>query len=224
MLRIPRPAVVLSVLAVCVASGAPAQDDPDRAVAGGAIPPGWHARTDRNAPLTNVKFEIMSPGQHVTLGPAAIFWRDVDTTSGEFSVEAKLWLFNVPRHPEGYGLFIGGSDLAGAGQRYTYFLIRQDGSFLVKRRIGDSTAVVTTAWTPSPKVAKPDSGASGDLAKSIENTLTIRVAGGKATFLINGTEVYSVPASDVDTKGVVGYRVNHNLSVHLGPIAVTREQ
>jgi len=29
-----------------------------------------------------------------------------------------------PRHPEGYGLFVGGSHLANAQNRYTYFLVR----------------------------------------------------------------------------------------------------
>ncbi len=223
MTRFVRPAFAATALFLCMPAGASAQDDPDRAVAGGGtMPAGWHTRTDRNAPLSNVKFEIMNPGQHVTLGPAAIFWHDADTASGNFSVEAKLWLFSVPRHQEGYGLFIGGSDLAGAGQRYTYFIIRQDGSFLVKRRIGDSTAVVTSSWTPSAAVTKPDSGASGDLAKSLENTLTIRVAGGTVSFLVNGTQVHSAPATAVDVKGAVGYRVNHNLNVHLGPIAITR--
>jgi len=45
--------------------------------------------------------------------------------------------------------------LDGKNQRYTYFLVRQDGKFLVKRRIGDSTAVVTTGervagWRTTP--------------------------------------------------------------------------
>jgi hypothetical protein len=32
-------------------------------------------------------------------------------------------------------------------------------------------------------------------------------------FLINGTEVTTVPAADIDTNGVAGVRVNHNLNV-----------
>ena len=224
MTTMPRPALALTILSLCASAGAAAQADPDRTVAGGGtMPPGWNARTDRAAPLSGVKFEIMNPGQHVTLGPAAIFWRDADTTAANFTVEAKLWLFSVPRHPEGYGLFIGGSDLSGVGQRYTYFIIRHDGSFLIKRRVGDSTSFVTPKWTPSPLVAKPDSGASGDLPKSIENTLTIRVAGTTVSFSINGTQVFSAPATDVDVKGVVGYRVNHNLNVHLGPLGIIRQ-
>ena len=43
-------------------------------------------------------------------------------------------------HPEAYGVFIGGSDLQAANQKYTYFVIRQDGKFLIKRRAGNGDA------------------------------------------------------------------------------------
>lgn len=217
MSAVLRPTATLSVLLLCAVAGARAQADPDRAVAGGgAMPAGWNARTDGNAPFTNVKFEIMNPGQHVTLGPAAIFWRDADTASGSYAVEATFWQFAAPRHREGFGLFIGGSNLTGASQRYTYFIVAGTGEFLVKRRIGDSTAAVSSGWSANAAVAKQDS------AGKAKNTLTIRVANGKASFLVNGTEVYTTDAANVDVSGVVGYRVNHNLNVHLGPIATTK--
>src|ERR1044072_4240850 len=73
-----------------------AQADPDRAVAGGgAIPTGWHVRTEPSrqtgqpAPLDNVKFTAMGDGLHTTVGPAAIYWRDRDTISGNYHVVAK---------------------------------------------------------------------------------------------------------------------------------------
>lgn len=217
MSAVLRPTATLSVLLLCAVAGARAQADPDKAVAGGgAMPAGWNARTDGNAPLTNVKFEIMNPGQHVTLGPAAIFWRDADTASGSYAVEATFWQFAAPRHREGFGLFIGGSNLTGTSQRYTYFIVAGTGEFLVKRRIGDSTAAVSGGWSANAAVAKQDS------AGKAKNTLTIRLANGKASFLVNGTEVYTTDAANVDVSGVVGYRVNHNLNVHLGPIATTK--
>lgn len=212
-----RHTATLSILLLAAAAGARAQADPDRAVSGGGtMPAGWNARTDGNAALANVKFEIMNPGQHVTLGPAAIFWRNADTTSGSYSVEATFWQFAAPAHREGYGLFIGGSNLAGASQRYTYFIVAGTGEFLVKRRSGDSTAVISGGWSANAAIVKQDS------AGKAKNTLTIRVANGKASFLVNGTEVYTTDAAKVDVSGVVGYRVNHNLNVHLGPIATTK--
>lgn len=211
----PYPAVLACVMTVAQLAATPiaAQGDPDKTVAGGgAIPAPWHAHTDRNAPLTNVKFTVMNPGQHVTLGPAAIFWRDADTASGSYTVEAKFWQFAAPSHREGYGLIFGGRDLAGAAQRYTYFIVAGTGEYLVKRRNGDSTAAVTTGWVANSAVAKQDT------AGKAENTLTVRVVPGTVTFLVNGKEVYSGSSAGLDVAGVYGYRVNHNLNVHLGPI------
>ena len=223
MLHSFRTAVYATLLASGAAAGLAAQSDPDRPVAGGGtLPPGWHARTDGNRPLANVKFDSMSVGHHVTLGPAAIFWRDADNATGSYTVEAKFSQFPSDTHRdhrEGYGLFIGGSALQASGQRYTYFLIRDDGMFLIKRRMGDSTWAVTQGWTASDAVAKRDSGTA---ANSLDNTLTIRVKSADATFLVNGKQVYKANASDVDANGIAGFRVNHNLTVHLGPLQITK--
>lgn len=226
MLHPFRTTVYATLLACGAAAGLVAQADPDRAVAGGGtLPPGWHARTDGNRPLTNVKFDSMSVGHHVTLGPASIFWRDADAATGSYTVEAKFWQFPSDTHRdhrEGYGLFIGGSALSAAGQRYTYFLIRDDGMYLVKRRMGDSTWAVTNGWTANDAVAKRDSGPAPENAQQLENTLTIRVTPASATFLVNGKLVYTAKASDVDAGGIVGFRVNHNLNVHLGQLQITK--
>lgn len=228
MLHPLRIAVHAALLACGAAAGLAAQADPDRAVAGGGtLPPGWHARTDGNRPITNVKFDSMSVGHHVTLGPATIFWRDVDSASGSYTAEAKFWQFQSDTkrdHREGYGLFMGGSALPATGQRYTYFLIRDDGMFLVKRRQGDSTWAVTTGgWTANAAVAKRDPGPAPENAQPLENTLSIRVTPTDATFLVNGKIVYAAKASDVDARGIVGFRVNHNLNVHLGALAITKQ-
>src|SRR2546422_535470 len=101
--------------------------------------------------------------------------------------------------------------------RYTYFLVRGDGTFLVKRRVaGDSTVQVTNGWTPSDAVVKADS------AGQATNQLGVVVAGRAVTFLANGKEVYTARAADLDTQGIVGYRVNHNLDVHLGALVVRK--
>jgi len=199
-----------------VAAGVVAQDrDPDAKIAGGGtLPAGWHARTD-NRPLADAKIQTMGTGLHTTLGPAVILWRDRDLGAGNYRVVATFTQTVNPRHPEGYGLFVGGSHLGDAQNRYTYFLVRGDGKFLVKRRVaGDSTAAVTPNWTDNDAVVKADS-----TGKAV-NELSIMVRGGKVTFQVNGKEVYSADASGLDTKGIVGYRVNHNLDVHLSPLAI----
>ncbi len=216
-------ATPLSAAAVCMllwlgpAGRASAQDrDPDMKIAGGGtLPTGWHARTDKNRPLADAKITTMGNGMHVTLGPAVILWRDRDKATGNYHVVATFTQTKNPRHPEAYGLFIGGSHLADAQNRYTYFLVRGDGKFLVKRRVaGDSTAVVTPDWTDNDAVVKADS------AGQATNELSISVRGGTVTFQVNGKDVYSAPAARLDTRGIVGYRVNHNLDVHLSALGV----
>lgn len=93
----------------------------------------------------------MEPGWHVTTGPAVILYDPSRTGTGEFRVEAETNLFDPGERREGYGIFVGGSDLAGDGQRYLYFLLRRDGRFLIKARSGEETRVVrswtSTAWS-----------------------------------------------------------------------------
>src|SRR2546430_1557243 len=136
----------LSILMLFAVSVSPTvrlsgQGDPDRAVAGGgSVPAGYHARTDRNAPLTNVKVVTMGSGTHFTLGPAVIVWRDADTASGGYHVVASFTQTKAPMHPEAYGLFIGGHALPGASPGLTSFLLTGARKVPLKRRIGDSTA------------------------------------------------------------------------------------
>src|SRR5580765_615676 len=203
--------------------GLVAQSDPDHPVAGGgAIPAGWHVRTEPNrqtgqpASLDNVKFASMGDGLHTTVGPAAIYWRDRDTISGNYHVVAKMTQMKNQANPEAFGIFIGGKTLADSGQTYTYFLVRPvDGMYSIRRRsayMTRPTAVVE--WTASDAVTKADTSGKA------MNELSVQVQGGKAKFMVNGKEVYTGDAASLDVNGVVGYRVNHNLDVHLGPLGI----
>src|SRR2546427_12641795 len=188
--------VLLTLPVALLAQGA----DPNNAVAGGgSLPAGWRAHTDKNAPLANVKFVAMGSGYHTTLGPALILWRAADTASGSYHIVATFTQTKAPRHPEGYGLLFGGRDLAGAAQRYTYFLVRSDGTFLVKRRSGDSTSFVTSDWTPSPTVVMAASSTG-----AATNELGVAVKGDSVRFLVNGNDVFVTKAANVDAAGVVG--------------------
>lgn len=80
---------------------------------------------------------------------------------------------------------------------------------------------MTKGWTASDAVLTR--AASADTTKPLENTLTIRVTPTDATFLVNGKIVYTAKASDVDASGIVGFRVNHNLNVHLGALEITKK-
>src|SRR6185295_18351295 len=107
-------------------------DDEDKKVVGGALPAGWAARTDKDAP-NNIKFVKMGEGWHATTGSAAVLYRDADKASGNYHVSA-AFTQSKANYPEGYGLVIGGSNLSEPSQKYTYFLVREDGNFLMKRR------------------------------------------------------------------------------------------
>ena len=177
------------------------------------VPAGWSVRLDRpDAKIEDVKVVTMGNGLHVTLGPAILLYREGDRASGSYRVAATFTLTKPAAHPEAYGLFVGGSELQGDGQRYLYFLIRQDGKFLVKRRSGAETQTIIE-WTGHESVRAPEGEASGT------NELAIDVGAEQVRFLVNGAQVASLPRADVDAQGVYGYRVNHRLDLHLSPIA-----
>ena len=184
---------------------------------GGVFPAGWAARPDEGGKLTEVSLVSMAPGWHVVTATSGIMYRSQDQASGKYEASTKLHLFaGGGAREEAFGLFIGGKDLAGPGQRYTYFLIRGDGTFKIKRRNGASATDVTKDWTPSAAIVKV--GAEG----SVANELLVVVGKDKVSFRVNGQEVYSAPAAGVDTDGIVGLRVNHNLSLHVESLGVKR--
>ncbi|HVX88470.1 MAG TPA: hypothetical protein VG940_06040 [Gemmatimonadales bacterium] len=187
--------------------------DPDRMVQGTGLPAGWNGRTDRGQPLTAAKFEAMGTGWHVTTGPAVILWRAADRANGAFHTLATFTQTKAPAHPEAYGMFVAGSALDSAAQSYIYVLVRGDGAYLIKRRVG---TVVTTVvdWTPSAAVNKADSAGKATNKIELQNT------DGHLTFTINGQRVHSMDIPVAETAGMVGLRVNHNLDVHVEGFAV----
>lgn len=193
--------------------------DPDHTIeGGGAIPAGWAARADDNAGTGNVKVVPMGQGIHVTLGPAIVLYKEKSAGTGPFHTLATFTQTRKAAHPEGYGLFYGGQALDGAGQKYTYFLVRQDGSYLVKRREGDQTTEVTKGWVASPAVKQLD--AKGTATNLLE--IDAKRDPGKVVFKVNGQPVYSMDAKATDVNGVVGIRVNHNLDLHVDGFDVHR--
>ena len=112
----------------------------------------------------------------------------------------------------------GGKDLAGAGQQYTYFLIRQDGRYLVKRREGEKTTDVTKGWVESRAVHRPDAKGSSTNKLEIDN----KRDPSKVVFMVNGEPVYTLDAKATTTDGTVGLRVNHNLDLHIDGFDVHR--
>jgi hypothetical protein len=198
-----------AVAAIAAAPMVAQQPDPDRKVAGGGtLPSGWKGRADGNASLSGVKMMPMGGGVHFMTGPAGIYYKPADKASGAYEARATFTQMEPAAHPEAYGLIIGGADLEGAAQKYTYFLIRQDGKYLIKRRAGDQTPTIAD-WTDNAAIKKADS--SGKMS----NTMAIDVGRDKVRFLVNGTEVTTADTAKVDAAGIAGLRINHNLNVHV---------
>jgi hypothetical protein len=189
----------------------------DHAVEGGGVlPPGWTARPDEAGVLKSVKFVIMEPGYHLTLGPATILYREQDRANGPFHTLATFHQMKKLKYAEGYGLFFGGERLTAADQRYIYFLVRDDGKYLIKRRDGANTTEITKGWTASPAIKKAD--AQGRATNLLE--IDAKLDPAKVSFKVNGTTVYSAEAKSMNTKGVVGLRANHNLDLQVEGFAV----
>lgn len=178
---------------------------------------GWQVRSDGNKDISKLSFVEMKPGWHVTTGGvAAIFYRPEMTGVGDYTATMKVYFFGPQStHAEAYGLLVGGKDLPGATQSYLYFLIRNDGKFLIKRRSGEHTDDVVP-WTASPAIKTI---AATDSA-NILNTLSIHAERDAVQFLVNGVIVAAKPRKGLAVDGVVGMRINHLLNLHVAELSV----
>lgn len=183
---------------------------------------GWKVRADRSTSATDpdgagkIQFTAAGKGFHAVNPQAAVYWNPANTAKGNYNVKGTFTLNTPSGHNNYYGLVFGGSSLEGADQTYLYFLIGQDGSYLVKRRAGDAKTDNVIAKTPHDAIKKPD--ASG---KST-NVLEVRVLADKVDYVANGTVVGSSPKTGLTTDGIWGIRVNHLLDVNIDEIGLTK--
>jgi hypothetical protein len=220
----------VAVMALSATSVAAQGSDPDKLVSeGGVKVAGWTGRLDprpaaQGRKLTDAKFVTMGNGIHVTAGPAAIYWNPANAVEGgNYTVQATFNQTKASAHPEAYGLFLGGQNLEAPNQSYLYFVVRQDGKYLINHRADDSTVHKIVDWTAHDAVKAMDADGKAS------NALSIVVGADALSFRVNGTEVKSIPRATIDaggqhsgTKGIAGIRVNHNLDVHIDGFAVTK--
>ena len=210
-------AVVLLTLPTLAQAQGRGGPPPPRPVAGhGLEVPGWWARADDpKEARTGLKVVPSGSGIHAVTGPTAIFFDPQQDWEGQYTAKANFTLNKPASHQVAYGLFIGGTSLNEDDQQYTYFVIRQDGKYLIKKRNGAKTMNVAGDWADHAAVAKPD--ASGRQT----NELSIGVAKDTVTFMVNGQTVATHPANAVDTVGIVGLRIGHGLDVQIDDFDVT---
>jgi hypothetical protein len=206
----PLLALLLLVLAPGCTPDRPAEEAPPGpplpapVPAAAALPREWES-----APRDGVRLRAgdtlrVQTGPHVVLWPAG-----AEPLSPPYTVRATLRKPSGRLH-EGYGVVIGGSrlDAPEEAQRYSYFLVRGDGSFLIKRRAGAETPVVRP-WT-SHHAVRRDTDEGGE-----PNELVVEVGEAEVAFRVNGAEVARVPAAELDTHGVAGIRAAHQVQLEV---------
>lgn len=187
-------------------------------------PKGWKMRVDRSTSASDpdaagdIKLLTEGSGLHAINPKAAIYWDPAKKATGTYTLKATFTLLKPSGHPNYYGLIFGGSDLEGPNQNYSYFVVAQNGMWLIKHRDNDTATSNISPKTPSDAVKKPD-----ESGKSV-NTLEVRVGADKVDFVVNGTVVHSAPKTDAlaKTDGIVGIRVNHLLDVQIDGFQVTK--
>lgn len=217
-------------LAVLMLLAAPslviAQPDPNEPEGDNlTTPPTWKVRLDRPNPEATIGseegevdiwFVNMTPGWHITTGPAAIFYHPESMATGNYRLEATIHLFDPGERLEAYGVFMGGTDLEGDDIAYDYFLLRNTGQYLIKRRTGSETSIIQD-WSDAESVAVY----GPDTESSVENHLAVNVMEAEVVFSVNGIDVATVPRDSVHTEGLAGLRINHALNVHVSGLSVT---
>ena len=178
-------------------------------------PAGWQVRIDQSTnaadpdDVPEVKVATVGKGFRVTGGPAGTYWNAANAGKGNYTVRANFNLMKPSGHVNYYGIVFGGANLTGANQQYLYFLVAQNGSFIVRQRTGDKVADVVSRTMPHPAIRLP--GADG----TSTNTLEVRVGATQVEYVVNGQVVHTTPKTGLtaQTNGIAGVRINHVLDV-----------
>ena len=218
--------ILLALVVIIVPLIALAQPDPQNPEGDNLTTPStWKVRLDRpNADViigdqedsADIWFVNMTPGWHITTGPAAIFYHPKSHAEGNYRLEATIYLFDPGERREAYGVFMGGEDLDDDNIEYDYFLLRNSEEFLLKRRAGNETSLIQ-GWTAHESVAM----FGPETESSVQNDLAVEVNVDEVVFYVNEAEVARVPRESVRTEGIVGLRINHALNVHVSNLSVT---
>ena len=185
-------------------------------------PKGWMMRADKSTSVSDpdapgpIKFMAMGSTLHAVNPQAAVYWNPANTMAGNYSLKGTFTLVKPSGHTNYYGLVFGGRDLEGPTQSYVYFLVAQDGTWLIKRRNGDAATLDVAPKMANAAVKRPD--ATG---KST-NALEVKVMGDKLEYLVNGTTVHTMPKAGLTTDGIYGIRVNHQLEVLIDGLAASK--
>ncbi|HTG54393.1 MAG TPA: hypothetical protein VL980_06060 [Gemmatimonadaceae bacterium] len=179
------------------------------------VPVGYTAVPDSgSADMSQAVYTASGANWDVTTGPAHILFADKDAATGVYAAQTTIQQLAKPRHPEAYGLFIGGSNLSDPAKRsYTYFEVRGTGEYLVKVMNGSQTTTISD-WKASADIPKQDDAGKATYA------LKVHVAPNAMHFYVNGKMIAEIPkTASTPTDGIYGLRINHNLHLLVTPIS-----
>ena len=181
------------------------------APAAAQVPAGMQMRVDRSTnaadpdDVPEVTVRQTSDGFQVNTGPAVVLWNESNTASRPYTLRGTFTLLEPSGHANYYGLVYGGGALDSDRQNYMYFLVAQNGTYIVKHRANNDAVHDVQARTPHDAIATP--GGDGTSV----NELDVRVGESQTQFVVNGTVVHTVENSGMAgrTDGIWGVRVNH---------------
>lgn len=196
-----------------------AQEEKDRAVAGGGITvAGWNGTIDapsvaQGMKVTDAKFMAEAGGFHIITGPPINYWNLANTASGDYTVSAKFLepkFQNLNDHPHPYGVFIAGNKMGTSGENLLYCSAYGTGRFIVRGFGPAPFAMGRAAANPAVHVA-------AGIGQPVDQTIALSVKGGRVECSINGTVVAGFDKAELVTAGkldsldgVYGIRAAHN--------------
>jgi hypothetical protein len=186
-------------------------------------PRGWLARIDRSTDASDpdaagdLKFTPMGSGFHMVTPKAAVLWNPANKVTGNYTLKATFKLIKSTGYYEYFGLIFGGSGLEGPNQRYIYFMVNDDGTWLVKRRSGtladEMSKKTFNSWIKRTH-----------LFGNSTNILEVRVTQDAVAFAVNGNVVATIPKTGplANTDGIYGIRSNHHLELEVEDFGISR--
>lgn len=221
--------IVSSMFIAALAVAPLSAQDADRTVKDGGIKvEGWKGRVDRRAAtqgksVADSKLAMDGTALRLSVGPAGNFWNPSHTASGDYTVKATFKEHKMAAsHPHSYGIFIGGADLESETETLMYCIAYGNGTYSIKTFNGPK---VTTIVDREASAALKKADANGEST----NEIGWRVAGDKASCMINGTAVKTLEKSEAvaadklkSFDGGYGLRVSHNLELSVTGLAMTK--
>jgi hypothetical protein len=169
----------------------------------------------RSSEAVGVALRASADTLKVATGPHTVLWPAGGAAlRPPYSVEATFHK-RAGRLYEGYGIVFGAESLdrPETEQTYSYVLLRGDGAYLVKLREREETPVVQS-WTAHEAIRRDREGVGQP------NTLRVEVDSARVRIVVNGVAVGEVGSEVLQTAGLAGLRIAHDVEVTVSGFAV----